>query len=278
MDLAAPGQDITTLARPVVLNGKAVPAYQIADGTSFAAPMVAGAAALLRKAAPDAPITEIRKALLAGARRNPSLDGLVFYGSLDVACALSALSNRQRRAKADWDLVDLDERKYPDFANATKDCGGKTPLVEETPQPVDPGYLRAKGKTTLSALIEASKLSTAPTSPSLTWQEKLLGKQEAQRIAFDSAGKGVDPPNLKDSVYNAGRASVGCTEPGSAITRLAVVVLDKGAPQVWYFPTDRESRRDRIEVALALAAPLSAKLNSLTIRLRAYCDQFPSIG
>ena len=73
VDLAAPGHEITMLARPVVRDGEAKEVYQVADGTSYAAPMVAGAAALLREAAPGAPIREIKRALRSGARGNPWL-------------------------------------------------------------------------------------------------------------------------------------------------------------------------------------------------------------
>jgi subtilase family protein len=279
VDLAAPGVDITALARPVVSGGKAEAAYEVVNGTSFAAPMVAGAAALLREAAPDAPIAEIKAALETGARKNTFLDGegRVLDGSLDVACALSALGERakQRAKQRDWDLVSLDEKRYPDFANATRDCGGKPRYVEETTHKVSAEYLKEQGTTTLSALIDASKLSDSATSPSRKWQERLLGKQEARRVAFTPAGTDVVPADVKDRVYNAGRATVGCIDPGFQITGVIVSVKEVGAPQLWYFPTDVQPRRNWIEVALALARPLSSK--SLTIQLRAFCDQFPSI-
>jgi hypothetical protein len=113
---------------------------------------------------------------------------------------------------------------------------------------------------------------------SLRWQERLLGKQSAQRVAFDSDGKKVDPAGVTGDVYDAGRATVGCETPGSSITVLRVeIVSNTGAPRLWYFPTDAQPRRDQIEVALALAAPLPESATSLKVELRAHCDQFPSI-
>lgn len=276
VDLAAPGQDITTLARPVVgRDGTAVSPYQVEKGTSFAAPMVAGAAALLREAAPGARIAQIARALRQGARRNPSLAGLVRYGSLDVACALSALGKLQKESEANWKLVSL---KDPDFEKATEDCGGKPQYVEETIHKVSAESLGKQGPMTLSALIEAKRLSPQPTSGSRKWQERLLlGKPQARRVALSSAGTAVDPAEVKDRVYDAGGATVGCIDPGFQITDVRVTVLDQGAPQLWFFPADGQPRHNWIEVALALAAPLPKKLNSLTIRLRAYCDEFPSI-
>lgn len=270
VDLAAPGHNVPALARSVVDDrGSPHDFHMAADGTSFAAPMVAGAAALLRVAAPRAPIAEIERALRRGARMNPFLDDLVLDGSLDVACALREL---ERRSKADWRLVTLDDAH---FANATRDCGGKPRYVEEAIHAVTADVLREHG--TLTALIAAKHLSDRP-SGSLTWQERLLGQQVATRVAFRSAGTQVDPATVEGAVYDAGRASVGCTAPGYAVTGLSVhAVGDDGPSQLWYFPTDAQPRRDRIEVALALAKPLPKKAKSVSIRLRAYCDQFPSI-
>ena len=103
----------------------------------------------------------------------------------------------------------------------------------------------------------------------------MLGKQSPDHFAFDGQGKEVKPAGQR--VYDAGAAEVGCKKPGFAITAVKGVALDWGAPKLWYFPTDGKAQRDEIEVALALAAPLPKELSSLTIRLTAYCDQFPSI-
>jgi subtilisin-like proprotein convertase family protein len=63
------------------------------SGTSAAAPIVAGAYALLKSIRPDASPTEIKNALLAGSKKLPSLQGLtVSGGRLDVAKALQVLN------------------------------------------------------------------------------------------------------------------------------------------------------------------------------------------
>jgi subtilisin family serine protease/sugar lactone lactonase YvrE/protocatechuate 3,4-dioxygenase beta subunit len=84
VDLAAPGVDILSTWWPV-----AEMAYNSISGTSMATPQVAGAAALLKAAAPDATWDTIKLALLNGARRNPALTGKVLSGgSLDVGRAM----------------------------------------------------------------------------------------------------------------------------------------------------------------------------------------------
>lgn len=65
------------------------------SGTSFAAPTVAGAAALLRKGVPGATAAQVRNALIAGANPNVLGDGSTSFdqgaGFLDVAASLDLL-------------------------------------------------------------------------------------------------------------------------------------------------------------------------------------------
>lgn len=72
VDVAAPGVAILTT---FVGDG-----YGYADGTSFAAPAVAGVVALLKTVRPDASAFEIRQALIDGSDPAPSLQGRVVSG------------------------------------------------------------------------------------------------------------------------------------------------------------------------------------------------------
>jgi thermitase len=69
------------------------PGYAFLSGTSMAAPMVSGAAALLYSLKPSATVEEVEYALLEGVDPDPSLAGkTVTGGRLDVAQALDWLS------------------------------------------------------------------------------------------------------------------------------------------------------------------------------------------
>ncbi len=80
VDLAAPGARILSTA----LGSR----YELRQGTSMAAPFVAGSLALLSAARPDMSQPALRDALLASAPRNGLLAGLLGSGSLDIAAAM----------------------------------------------------------------------------------------------------------------------------------------------------------------------------------------------
>lgn len=83
VDLAAPGEDIISVSGTH---------HNYFEGTSFAAPQVAGALALGRSLAPAATTGELVSELLRTVRRSPALTGKVASrGELDVLAFLSAL-------------------------------------------------------------------------------------------------------------------------------------------------------------------------------------------
>ena len=77
VDIAAPGTDILSLG----LRGS----YSIQNGTSMAAPHVAGAAALLKAYMPGLTTAEMKNIILSSAAKRPALTGRVLTGGmLDV--------------------------------------------------------------------------------------------------------------------------------------------------------------------------------------------------
>jgi subtilisin family serine protease len=93
--VVAPASDIT-VAYPLTPT-----MYVRTEGTSYAAGMVAGAAALLLQRHPEATVSELEEALRAGARDlgSPGADQDFGYGALDLPGAIAALDRiRTRRA------------------------------------------------------------------------------------------------------------------------------------------------------------------------------------
>lgn len=88
LDLVAPGADITVAAPSVLCSS----GYATATGTSFSAPLAAGAAALLLQRDPDLDVAQLTDMLrLHGPRSQPpSWSDSLGFGMLDVAAALDA--------------------------------------------------------------------------------------------------------------------------------------------------------------------------------------------
>jgi subtilisin family serine protease len=89
VDLAAPGEDITSTFGPAPNSY-----FSGAHGTSFAAPLVAGTAALLLSANPKLTLDELKAALLGSVDQLAALKGkVVTNGRLNVARALNFVTN-----------------------------------------------------------------------------------------------------------------------------------------------------------------------------------------
>lgn len=80
VDLAAPGQSILSTSLQGAEAGPSTPTYGVRSGTSAAAPFVSGVAALIWASSPDAPLEEVRQALLDGSDTVGGLVGKVNQG------------------------------------------------------------------------------------------------------------------------------------------------------------------------------------------------------
>ena len=102
LDLVAPGDNIVTPA-PHALCGSG---YQLVTGTSFAAPAVAGAAAILLAKHPDLDVSQLTDMLRLRGIRNPapgwSLE--MGFGMLDVASVLAAPVPSADQSEVDDDI------------------------------------------------------------------------------------------------------------------------------------------------------------------------------
>lgn len=96
VDLAAPGVGILSTRSALAASYppyKADPNYSVSQGTSFAAPLVAGTAALLKAVRPTASIQQVKDAILNGVDKIASMSGKVLTGGrLNVANAVSLIN------------------------------------------------------------------------------------------------------------------------------------------------------------------------------------------
>ena len=74
VDLAAPGKYILS-----TISGNQ---YAYMSGTSMAAPMVTGAAAMIKSAYPDTDTGKLRELILSSVRKNSAMDGKTATGGM----------------------------------------------------------------------------------------------------------------------------------------------------------------------------------------------------
>lgn len=119
VDILAPGGQILGLI-PMTLSSEyfGMKGYDIKFGTSQAAPYVSGAVAILKGIFPDASNEDIRSALIATARKVPSVaSGLEVFstsGLIQIKKAIEFIQNKERPVARpvlkEWDRLVLDEK------------------------------------------------------------------------------------------------------------------------------------------------------------------------
>jgi serine protease AprX len=125
VDLLAPGSSIVSLRAPGSFIDANHPEGKVAgdatgrlfrgSGTSQAAAVVSGAAALLLQAYPDLTPDQVKAALVSTAKRVPASSVHAGAGQLDVAAALSALRSASRSNA----LTGLEKAAAQDFERST---------------------------------------------------------------------------------------------------------------------------------------------------------------
>jgi membrane-anchored mycosin MYCP len=139
VDVAAPGTGLRSLAVGGGTTGGL-------DGTSFAAPWVAGLAALVRERFPELTAAEVVDRILATARRAPGGAGALGYGVVDPVAALTALPVRLTPA--------------PERAASAAAVAAELPGTRPAPGP-PPGPGRPLDLLATAALLTAAALTVA---------------------------------------------------------------------------------------------------------------------
>ena len=139
VDVAAPGTGLRSLAVGGGTTGGL-------DGTSFAAPWVAGLAALIRERFPELTAAEVVDRILATARRAPAGGAAVGHGVVDPIAALTTLPARLTPAP----------EGLTNAAALVADLPGTQPAPDRRPAPDRPLDLLAA-----AALLAAAGISVA---------------------------------------------------------------------------------------------------------------------
>jgi hypothetical protein len=114
VDLSAPGVNVLTAVRPGDAGDAERDGYAAVSGTSFAAPMVAAAAAWVRAARPELGRSEVVSALLRSARdaESPGWDEGTGYGVLDISAALLEQPPHADPLEPNDDILWIDGRVF----------------------------------------------------------------------------------------------------------------------------------------------------------------------
>jgi membrane-anchored mycosin MYCP len=145
VDVAAPGAALRSLAVGGGTTGGL-------DGTSFAAPWVAGLAALVRERFPELTAAEVVDRILATARRAPAGTDALGYGVVDPVAALTALPARLTPAP----------EGVTNAAALVADLPGAQPVRQERPTPDPPLDLLAAAVLLTAAGVSVAVLRRRP--------------------------------------------------------------------------------------------------------------------
>jgi hypothetical protein len=159
IDLSAPGENIMTAVPPALDADGVKDGYEIQSGTSFAAPMVAGAVAWVRAARPTLTGDQVNQAVRLSATDlgQPGWEPDTGFGRLSVAGALSISPPPPDPAEPNDDIVWVDGRAFgkPDklFFSGRKKAR-LTGLLDAFEDPADVYRIRVRphGRTTVKAI------------------------------------------------------------------------------------------------------------------------------
>ncbi|WP_197526815.1 S8 family serine peptidase [Pirellulimonas nuda] len=163
VDLAAPGQSVWSTDLFIDQAQPTQQVYNTRTGTSMAAPHVAGVAALVWSAAPNATMAEVRRAILSGGDPLASLQGLTTSGRrLSAFGAFAQLP--PQAAVSTTDVTSIGGTSYQFTATLSKPnnlAGNLTPLVAAASVNDGDFVVRRRGSGGVDLL--ATRGSTAPT-------------------------------------------------------------------------------------------------------------------
>jgi hypothetical protein len=188
IDLSAPGVNIMTAVPPALDEDGTPDGYMVQSGTSFAAPIVAGAVAWVRAARPDLTADQVSQAVRLSAEDLPPAgwDPDTGFGLLSVARALAINPPPPDPSEPNDDIVWVDGRAFgkPDRL-FYKGKGHKRlfALLDELEDPADVYRIRLRGHS-------ARKIIANPT-----------GKDDVALYVYRRKAKGLSSKPYKKSAH-----------------------------------------------------------------------------
>ena len=288
LSLAAPGEGVFSAvsgASPdgryprTALPGSAGGLYGYGSGTSFAAPQVAGAAALVWAAAPELRAAQVAAILEETASGHGTWTPALGFGVIDVAAAVARargghsapfrIGGRRDRSRItlDWPAlagaaayrVTLSQngaasRELGSTASTTASYAltpGSSYAFAVTAYDAAGGRLAASQPWTVSLRQAAARLSLRANRPG----------PQAKRVALDARLRVAARPGAE-----VGRTVVLEAFDGTRWTRAATAVTDAKGRAAWHYAVERGTYRIRVrcpgteDVAPATSAPVSIRV------------------
>jgi subtilisin family serine protease len=193
LDLVSPGANLI-LPSPADV---CVSGYGVAQGTSFSAPAVAGAAALVWANRPELNAQGIFDVMRTGAVKDIYTQGRdddSGFGILDVATGLSSGAPVKQTTEVDDDVFWLkqDPKKHPTYLRRSRSATIKSAVsVGKDPQDVFPVYVKRGQTLTVSAEAKGGEVAAGIWRPATGSFD--IGKGRTTYLAEDSEGLTPSP-------------------------------------------------------------------------------------
>jgi len=204
IDVVSPGANMI-LPSPL---GVCTSGYGVAQGTSFSAPAVAGAAALVWASRPELNAQQIYDVMRTGAVKDlyqSGHDDDSGFGMLDVATGLSSATPIKQTTELDDDVfwVKQDPKKHPTYLRKTRSAKIKSAVsVGKDPQDVFPVRVKRGQTLTVTGEAKGGVVTTGIWRPATGSFD--IGKGRTTYLIDDSEG-----------VTNSPRTSIRATRTGT---------------------------------------------------------------
>ncbi len=233
IDIVSPGANLILPAPLDVCST----GYGVASGTSFSAPAVAGAAALIWSQRPQLNAQQLYDVMRMGAVKDlyqGGRDDDSGFGLLDVATGISSAAPIKQTTEVDDDVFWLkqDPKKHPTYLRKTRKATIKSAVeVGKDPQDVFPVYLKRGQTLTASGEAKGGEVGMSiwrPTTGSFD-----IGSGRTTYLVDDS--EGITPsPRASAKVTRTGTYYVSVEAPDLPDPKDDLTAGDKVVPQTTY--------------------------------------------